>query len=116
MGKTFTIATKPKVWWPVEVIRAADGGKTETFRFRAFIEKLSAADLEQIKDSSDDDIAIIRNRIHDWDEVFDDQGEKVAFDEDALDAAMDDLDVRDGLRSAVMEVSYGRGARKNSRK
>jgi len=116
MGKTFTLASKPRVWWPVEVVRAVDGGKTETFRFRAQVEKLSAEDIESLKEGDGDDVAVIRNRIHDWSEVYDGEGNAVPFDTDALDEALDDLDVRDALRSAVMEVSYGRGARKNSKK
>ena len=116
MSKNFTLASTPKVWWPVDVVRAVDGGKTETFRFRAQIEKLSAQDLESIKSGTGEDAGIIRGQIHDWAEVFDGEGNQVPFDDDALDAALDDLDVVDALRNAVMEVSHGRGARKNSRK
>lgn len=109
------LTTKRRFSWPVYVHRPKEG-EFSIQQFTAHFEALTRDELNQIAAGEIDPERVLRDKLQGWEGVTDEQDQPVPCEGEALDQALEDVDVFRGLLNALMEASSGEAGRKNSRK
>ncbi|WP_018935652.1 MULTISPECIES: hypothetical protein [unclassified Thioalkalivibrio] len=106
------------VWWPVQVVEAADHGETETYEFEARIRPLSTDQVNQLSAGSrPDPVGLLLEHVVDWSGPHDpDTGAAIPFSRETLEQYLgQSIPLLHALERALQEVSTGGGAAKNSK-
>ncbi len=100
------IATQRRYSWPVKVHRANDG-RFDTYQFTAHFESLTTPELEELTQSGQTSMDLVRKKLVGWEDVKDADGAPLEFNEQHKELALADLDVLRGLVRAILESATG---------
>lgn len=107
----FRIDPKPSYRWPVTVHIPQDGGKTQEARFWARFRLLSTDAFQAVYASGGTDEDLLKQVLVGWEEVADEGGEPLPFNEETRSSLIAIPYVRMALIAAYLEMSQGRAAR-----
>jgi hypothetical protein len=120
----FVLRKEHEVWWPVVVQVPKDGGEFERqscrVRFKAQPNKVVQAALRQIArlpDTEQEDAhrELIMDRVIDWTDLVDEDGQPIPFSRETLKAALEFDYVLTAFVGAYAEAFSGAGREKRRR-
>lgn len=105
----FVLKKSSSYKWPVTVEVPMDGGRFKKETFTAIFRKMSRSAFNDLIDQGDD--ALVNEIIQGWENVKDEDGEEVPFDEDAKQQLFDDPYVLRALITAYTDSLTGEKAK-----